>query len=221
MNTKNNLTLSNTIDPDNSYQQLQISPCGYYIENQFKKILSEKHKTMKTKFSAMHLNIRSINRNFSQLTNLLLSLEHQFHAIGISETWLKDSNHLFDIENYDFIHSNRKHRLGGGVGLYLANNLDYKIRSNLTFDNSKSTDSLFVEVTIPKEKNIIIGVVKRAPDSNLRAFVKCFNEVIDRISKENKLCYLMGDFNVNLMNYQSCNLMGEFLDECTQICYVL
>ena len=167
---------------------------------------------MKTKFSAMHLNIRSINRNFSQLTNLLLSLEHQFHAIGISETWLKDSNHLFDIENYDFIHSNRKHRLGGGVGLYLANNLDYKIQSNLTFDNSKSTDSLFVEVTIPKEKNIIIGVVKRAPDSNLRAFVKCFNEVIDRISKENKLCYLMGDFNVNLMNYQSCNLMGEFLD---------
>ena len=131
----------------------------------------------------------------------MLSLEHQFHAIGIIETWLKDSNHLtvVDIENYDFIHSNRKHRLGG-IGIYLANNLDYKIRSNLSFDNSESTDSLFVEVTIPKGKNIIIGVVYRDPDSNFRSFVKCFNEVIDRISKENMLCYLMGDFNVNLMN---------------------
>ena len=32
------------------------------------------------------------------------------------------------------------------------------------------------------------------------------------ITKENKLCYLMGDFNVNLMNYHRNYLTGEFLD---------
>ena len=33
-----------------------------------------------------------------------------------------------------------------------------------------------------------------------------------KISKENKICYLMGDFNLNLMNYHSHQSTSEFLD---------
>ena len=33
-----------------------------------------------------------------------------------------------------------------------------------------------------------------------------------KISKENKICYLMGDFNLNLLNYDVHTLTGEFLD---------
>ena len=32
------------------------------------------------------------------------------------------------------------------------------------------------------------------------------------ITKENKICYIMGDFNLNLMNHQSHQLTAEFLD---------
>ena len=138
--------------------------------------------------------------------------DYQFHAIGISETWLNDFNYSVSIENYEFIHHHRKDRQGVGVGLYLANNLDYKVRQNLKFENSETTDSLFVEITIPKGKNTIIGVIYRAPDNNLTTFINDFNEVLDKITKENKICYLMGNFNVNLMNYQTNNLTGEFLD---------
>ena len=135
------------------------------------------------------LNIRSNFQNLSQLTDLLLSLEHQFHAIGISETWLKDSSRLVDIENYNFIHKHRKDRAGGGVSLYLSNDIDYKIRSNLKFENSETIDSLFVEVIVPQGKSIITGVIYRPPNENLNTFVKSFNEVTDKITKENK-CYL-------------------------------
>ena len=38
------------------------------------------------------------------------------------------------------------------------------------------------------------------------------NELLSKISKENKVCYLMGDFNLNLMNHQSHSVTGEFLD---------
>jgi hypothetical protein len=31
-----------------------------------------------------------------------------------------------------------------------------------------------------------------------------------KISKENKVCYLMGDFNLNLLNHQSHQFTGEF-----------
>ena len=153
---------------------------------------------MNVKISVLHLNIRSINKNFSELTNLLQTVDYQFHAIGISETWLNDFNHSVSIENYEFIHHHRKDRQGGGVGLYLANNLDYKVRQNLKFENSETTDSLFVEITITKGKNIIMGVISRAPDNNLTTFINDFNEVLDKITKENKICYIMGNFIVNL-----------------------
>ena len=32
------------------------------------------------------------------------------------------------------------------------------------------------------------------------------------MTKENKICYIMGDFNLNLMNHQSHQLTAEFLD---------
>ena len=163
-------------------------------------------RTANSKLSVLHLNIRSINKNFSELTDLLQTVDYQFQVIGLSETWLNDYSHSVSV------HSHRKNRQGGGVGLYLASSFDYKVRQNLKFENSETTDSLFVEVTVPKGKNIIIGVVYRAPDNNLTTFVKDFDEVLDKITKENKLCYIMGDFNVNIMNYQTNNLTGEFLD---------
>ena len=45
------------------------------------------------------------------------------------------------------------------------------------------------------------------------------NELLSKISKENKICYLVGDFNLNLMNHQSHSATGEFLDALyTQTC---
>ena len=38
------------------------------------------------------------------------------------------------------------------------------------------------------------------------------NELFDKISRENKTCFLMGDFNVNLINYHYHHLTGQFLD---------
>ena len=35
---------------------------------------------------------------------------------------------------------------------------------------------------------------------------------MSKISRENKICYIMGDFNLNLMNHQSSPKTGEFLD---------
>ena len=58
----------------------------------------------------------------------------------------------------------------------------------------------------------MIVVIYRPPNGNLLSFVSSFNEIIDKMVRESKLCYLMGDFNVNLMNCLSNNLTGEFTD---------
>ena len=138
--SKNHLTLNRGIDPDDNFQQLNSS-CEYYIEDQFKEMLRKKSRTANSKLSVLHLNIRSINKNFSELTDLLQTVDYQFHEIGLSETWLNDYSHSVSVEGYDFVHSHRKNRQGGGVGLYLASSFDYKVRQNLKFENSETTDS--------------------------------------------------------------------------------
>ena len=52
----------------------------------------------------------------------------------------------------------------------------------------------------------------RAPNQRTDDFVTANNELLDKISRENKVCFLMGDFSVNLMNYHHHHLTGQFLD---------
>ena len=44
------------------------------------------------------------------------------------------------------------------------------------------------------------------------SFVNDLNNVLANISKENKTCYIMGDFNLNLMNHDRHLMTSEFLD---------
>ena len=137
----------------------------------------------------------------------------QFCIIGISETWLRDDSHSVDIDGYRFIHKNRPNRTSGGVGLYISENLEFKLRPDLCFDNPDIAKSLFIEIKKPKGKNIIVGIVYRAPNLHPDDFLSKNTEVLDKISRENKICYLLGDFNLNLINFQTHNPTGEFLDD--------
>ena len=73
-------------------------------------------------------------------------------------------------------------------------------------------ESLSAEICMPKRKGIIVGIVYRPPNQNANDFVQYINSIMTKISKENKYIYLMGDFNLNLMNHQSHQQTSEFLD---------
>jgi hypothetical protein len=54
----------------------------------------ERKKTeinIKSNFSLVHLNIRSITNKFDHFKELLDSLNTEFKIIGLSETWLNDN----------------------------------------------------------------------------------------------------------------------------------
>ena len=56
-------------------------------------------------------------------------------------------------------------------------------------------ESLFVDICIPRHKNIIIGVIYRPPSENTLEFVEKVNEIISGVTEGNKHCYVTGDFN--------------------------
>ena len=162
--------------------------------------------------SLLHLNIRSLSHNLNSLTDLLSSLNIKFSFIGIYETWLSESSNSTDIEGYKFLHKHKQNRAGGGVAQFVSNDLEFKHREDMSINNVDNVESLFIEVIRPREKNIIVGIIYRPHNQRIDDFVTINNELLDKISRENKICFLMRDFNVNLMNYHRHHLTGQFLD---------
>ena len=68
--------------------------------------------------------MRSLTRNYANLTNLLANVDTKFSVIGITETWLQNVEHNCSIEGYHFVHNYRQNRQGG-VGIYLDSNMQY------------------------------------------------------------------------------------------------
>jgi hypothetical protein len=92
------------------------------------------------------------------LLNLLTTVKHRFSVIGITETWLRQEEHNVGIDGYNFVPNYRHRKAGGGVGLYLADHLEFTLRSDLIFDNTPCIEALFIEIYQPKGKNIV-GII--------------------------------------------------------------
>ena len=61
----------------------------------------------KSSFSMLHLNVRSLQKNFENLFNLLMTLKFEFKVICITQTWYSDNsmNHdIFEVPQYKSIH---------------------------------------------------------------------------------------------------------------------
>ena len=107
----------------------------------------------KINFSIIHLNARSLLKNLDQLNLMLGSLKKPFSVIGISETWMTDCTaELVNITGYNFVSNHRKSKTGGGVGIYLQNDLQYKLLNECKLSDRETIESLFVEITVPHLK---------------------------------------------------------------------
>lgn len=195
------------IDPDQQFYCNHNS--DYYVPDQFNDLC----QIVDTDFSVLHLNVRSINQNLHSLTELLTTLNMTFSVIGISETWLKNNDdHSIHLDGYDFIHSYRSDKSGGGVGIFVNTNLNHKHRYDLDYFDHQIFESIFIEIERPKEHNIIIGTIYRPPGSDFLAFNSKLNEILDKISNEQKPCYLIGDYNIDLLKYEQHTYTNDFLD---------
>ena len=127
-----------------------------------------------------------------------------FSVVAVSETWLHKSNSdLFNIPGYHFISNSREHKLGGGVGLYIQSDMNFKPRIDLQSSDNSLYESVFVEIMRPHGKNIIVGCLYRPPDASLNDFNRSVEDILSAISFENKLSYIIGDFNLNILNSHS------------------
>ena len=211
------------VDPDIQFFQdthyTKNINCDYYIEDTFKKLTNKqcKHQdeNQNTCLSLFHLNIKSLPKHSDELEMYLNSLDFQFSFIGLTETWL-DSNKcdLYGLPGYVSEDKYRQNRRGGGVSIFIKETIKYKTRSDLDrFDEHFET--LFIEIDstcFNTKKSIIIGVVYRMPDTSIEIFNDYMSDVLGTIEREHKLCYLLGDYNIDLLQHDTHRPTSSWLD---------
>ena len=116
--------------------------------------------------------------------------------IGIGET--KPNNFILasetEIEGYDLLRLDWSLR-GGGVACYIKRSLAYSYKDNFC----KSTETIFVDIFLPKRKPMLVSILYRPPDKNDVA--KNLEETFTWCDiLENQECYFLEDFNINLLH---------------------
>ena len=88
------------------------------------------------------------------------------------------------------VYSDRSHGKGEGVGIYIHNQLKFKLRPDL---HIRGSEDIFIEIINSKSKNIIVGTIYRPPNNEIDLFLHDIDEGLHKILQENKNVYLMGD----------------------------
>ena len=141
-------------------------------------------------FKIMSLNIFSL---LPHLDELCIFVDNEKpHIICINETKLDDSidDSLIRIDGYVIIRKDRnKH--GGGVALYIHQNIHFELMSELMCDE---LESVSVQIKNGKFKPFIVTSIYRPPGKP----VSYFNELeslFGRLESQNKESIIMGDTN--------------------------
>ena len=171
-------------------------------------------KLSANKFSMLHINIASLSKHIDELRSLIKVLDHPFDIIGITVTRLYEDTPLVNIEidGYVFKHTATKTRCRG-TGMYIKSCYDFDVIPNLSSSNLNVSESLFIEINMEGLKNIIIGCIDRH-HSPIPTFLNSFfKDALEEVSTyPNKICALMGDFNIDLIKYSSSANTTEFYD---------
>ena len=205
-------------DPDeNFFNELntQKFECSYLFPNEIESFLSEKDNF--ETINAIHVNIRSLSKNFDNLLDIFRDSNWRFNILCITETWCTDStlksNSNLHLPNFDLISQERKTNKHGGGGLiYIHKCLKCNLRNDLCVSD-KDKEILTIEVSRENDKNILLSCCYRPPNGdseNLSTFLQ--NNIIEKSVSEKKISYMIGDFNMNCLKYHENAKTKYFYD---------
>ena len=220
-NVEDNMALPTyDLDPDLNFYQDYVPNlnlnCRYFTEGSFNSAYDQMNrKNVTNAVSLCHINIRSIAKNLKHFEYFLAGLKHDFTFIGITETWLTNYNDdLYTLTGYNNVGKHRQDRKGGGVALYIKDHLTFKERSDLSIFNEE-IETYFIELNrceLGIGKNVIIGVLYKPPNTDIEIFNEHLNQIMYTIKQERKLAYIMGDYNINLLNHEAHAPTAAFLN---------
>ena len=202
-------------DPDvNFFNEMTNYDTPYYFPEEIKNVFSTSSNANDCAFPIFHLNIRSLRKNIEDFKILVSEMQSSIKLFCLTETWLKDNevieNSNYRIEGYNAVHLERKNKLGGGVLIYIKDDINYKIRSDLT-KTDKEVEFLTIEIINDSSKNFLVTCCYRPPEGKISNLVNQVEKV--HKAANSKPIIIAGDYNLNCLDYDSKTNIKEFYDQ--------
>ena len=92
-------------------------------------------------------------------------------------------------------------------------NLKYKVRGDVNIYSKSLTESIRTEIMNTKQKNMIIECIYKHPKQGTHDFNENYIlPLMDKLSREKKDILIMGDLNINILNYNNDKDTTTFLE---------
>ena len=137
-----------------------------------------------------------------------------FDIVIVSETRIIKKASLtsnVNLKNYSFEFTPTEQSAGGAL-LYIVNHLSYKPLTDLNSNKANRLESTSIEIINSRKCNIIGGYLDKHHNMDVFEFNKIIFTPLDKLSEEDKLVFLLDDFNISLLNYNDYQPTNEFLD---------
>ena len=200
----------------NEQNEETLINCEYYDYSKSIPMSNVKNK------SIFHMNIASLSKHKEELEAALSLLDFQFDIIGITETKiLKGVTPIISpsLDGYTIV-STPTESTKGGTSIYIKKPLVFDRRDDLEniMYKPKELESVFVELA--GKKNQIYGCIYRHPCMDIDDFNEYLKNLLKKVEREKKLVYLMGDFNLDLLQTENNDKIGEYYDILTSHLFV-
>jgi exonuclease III len=184
-NKQGNYIKTKTKKKCNCYKDDNISMCLCKMKTKFMK-----HNGL----NIAQMNCRSMVPKFEEISHIVVSTN--IDVLCLTETWLDES--VFDsdilIDGFTLFRKDRCERSGGGVAIYIKNDINFVDRS---INEKGMLEAIFIEiVTNSNNPNILLSCIYRPPNAK----PEIFDNIIDYIEclfSEGKEIVLLGDLNIN------------------------
>lgn len=176
------------------------------------------------------LNIRSLLPKLDELEFTLLDGSLDF--VGFTESWLHANVHDsmlfkkgFHVERQDRVNGKR----GGGLCCYIKDSIEYTRLARHV--NNSDAEIMSVVMRRSHQKNILIILVYRPPQGNVKIFLETLRNYINDLRDTSSMnLVILGDFNIDyskksdgntkkLMNLEKEFLLEQVIQEPTRIAY--
>ena len=207
------LSINNLNNKDIDENLVDNINCKYYTFKEFSNL-----RPSSGSFNIFHSNVNGYECHSDNVHKVLASSGLDFHAICLSETSQK-LDQVFSpnsmIQGYHNPFCTPTNSRNGGVAIFIKDIFDVIEREdcNVKLDEF---ESVWIEIKQKKCKNIVIGCLYRHPHySNIDDFSSYVESTLNKLNKENKEVYITGDFNIDLLKYNSISKHQEFYNLMT------
>lgn len=152
-------------------------------------------------------NIRSIYKNFDNLSIYLQRVQCDFDVIILTECWLNHKYNLPTLAGYNRFSSKANYNQNDGVVIYAKNNLQITVEEPLLLDCNRQLIKIGSDV-------VILALYRPPSFKKIDIFLESLNNLLSSLSSV-KHIILTGDINININLNCSETTAQDYLNLCS------